>query len=391
MDAAAYHLSSGRAARPARNVWRITLMRSMRLASPLFAALIVAGACGPAAAPAPAASAAAPAAPAASAAASTAAAGTLPKPDKVDVKIGLSGTATIGILGQLVARGLNLFEKYGLKVEFVTFSGAAQAAQALQAGQVDVGDNSGGPVVASLATSSPTQMVFVTRHNLTDNMYGRKDVKTAADLKGKNLAISSFGSQSHAGALLSLKALGLTEKDVTITPVGNDVARLAALKAGSVAASMQDSAIANELTPLGFNIMVELTKVKDLGGVPRTSLVVTPEFQAKYPNTTLLLVAAYLEGITEMRKQTDKAAEFLAKDAEIPLATAKAQVALEIAAAWEPRDGRCDNKVFEFTKQVLLPSNPAIANVDPTKACTNLYLDKLAALGFQKKIGVPGY
>ena len=371
-------------------MWRST--RSIRLAGPLLTALIVAAACSPAAAPAPVATPApAPAAAGSAAAAATAAADTLPKPDKVEVKIGLSGTATIGLLPQLVAKGLNLFEKYGLKVTFVTFSGAAQATQALQAGQVDVGDNSGGPVVASLATSSPTQMVFVTRHNLTDNLYGRKDIKTAADLKGKNVAVSSFGSQSHAGALLSLKALGLTEKDVTITPVGNDVARLAALKAGSVAASMQDSAIVNELTPLGFNVMVELSKVKDLGGVPRTSLVVAPEFQAKYPNTTLLLVAAYLEGITEMRKQVDKASEFLAKDSEIPLATAKAQVAIELAAPWEPRDGRCDNKVFEFTKQVNLPSNPAIANVDPTKACTNAYLDKLAALGFQKKIGVPGY
>jgi ABC-type nitrate/sulfonate/bicarbonate transport system substrate-binding protein len=154
---------------------------------------------------------------------------------------------------------------------------------------------------------------------------------------------------------------------------------------------MQDSAIAPDLKALGFNVLVELTKVSGIGGVPRTSLVMLPDFEKKYPNTTLILVAAYLEGITEMRRQPGKAAEFLAKDANIPIADAKNQVTLELAAPWEPRDGRCDPTVMQFTKQVLLPSNPAIANVDPTKACTNDYLDKLKDLGFQKKIGVPGY
>ena len=360
----------------------------LRLAAVAFAATIVASACG---GNEPAASTSTPAASSAGSAPASPAAGTLPKPDKVDVKIGLSGVGTIGLLPQMVAKNLGLFDKYGLKVEFVNFSGAAQATQALIAGQVDVGDNSGGPVVSSLATDSPQRMVFITRHNLTDNMYSQKTIKSAADLKGKAVAISSFGSQSHAGALLALKSLGLTEKDVTITPVGNDTARLAALKAGSVAASMQDQAIAEQLTGLGFNVLVQLTKVSGIGGVPRTSLVVLPDFEKKYPNTTLLLVAAYLEGETEMRKQPDKSAEFLAKETNITLDEAKKQVAAEMAAPWEPRDGMCDPVVMQFTKSVLLPSNPAIANVDPAKACTNDYLNKLKDLGFQKKIGVPGY
>lgn len=359
--------------------------KPLRVIGLLLASILVAAACGgttPAATSSPAATAAA---------SGSAATQALPQPDKVEVKIGLSGVATIGLLPQLVAKGLGLYEKYGLKVTFVSFSGAAQATQALVAGQVDVGDNSGGPVLASLATDSPHQMVFITRHNLTDNMYSQKTIASAADLKGKAIAISSFGSQSHAGALLALKSLGLTDKDVTLTLVGNDVARLAALKAGSVAASMQDSAIAPELTALGFKIMVELTKVTGLGGVPRTSLVVPPDFQKKYPNTTLLLVAAYLEGETEMRRQVDKAAEFLAKDGQIPLETAKQQVAIELAAPWEPRDGMCDAAVMKFTQSVLLPSNPAIANVDPAKACNNEFLLKLKDMGFQKRIGVPGY
>jgi hypothetical protein len=51
----------------------------------------------------------------------------------------------------------------------------------------------------------------------------------------------------------------------------------------------------------------------------------------------------------------------------------------------------CDPTVMAFTRSVLLPSNPAMANVDPAKACNNEFLLKLKDMGFQKRIGVPGY
>jgi NitT/TauT family transport system substrate-binding protein len=314
-----------------------------------------------------------------------------PKPEKSSVKIAVSGLATIGGLPEHFMVGTGINKKYGVDVEYIEFGSAANAAQALIAGQTDLQVGSGGPVVASLATGSPQQLVFVTRHNLTDNLYTQKNITSAADLKGKSIAISSFGSQSHAGALLSLRALGLTDKDVTLTTVGNDVARIAALKAGSVAGSMQDYAIQADLTAQGFNVLVRLSDVKVPGGVPVLSIIVPVDFGKKYPNTTLALVASYLEAITVMRQQPAKAAEIMAPILNITVEAARKQVDTELANTWEPRDGRCDSAVMEFVKQVNLPSNPGLAAVDPQKGCTNEFLDKLKTMGFQKKLGIPGY
>ena len=61
--------------------------------------------------------------------------------------------------------------KYGLEIEWLSFDGGSAAAQALLAEQVDVADNSGGPAIASLATDSPMIIAYVTRDNLTDNLY----------------------------------------------------------------------------------------------------------------------------------------------------------------------------------------------------------------------------
>ncbi len=315
----------------------------------------------------------------------------LPAPEKTALKWGQSGTITSGALPLAVALGMDLPEKYGLDIEFFEFSGGSQAAQAMLAGQVDVSDNSGGPIVASLTTDTPLITLYVTRHNLTDNMYAQAAVKTADDLRGKAVAISSFGSQSHAGALLAIKSLGLTETDVTITQVGNDAARLAALQGGSVAASMNDATRELELAGLGFTIMVRLAEVEGIGGVPLSTFSTTRAFADANPNTVMTIVAMLLEASVEMRKDHAKTAEYLAEAAQIPLDEAVGEVDVVLNGPFEPIDGRCDPEVMAFTQQVLVATNPDIADVDPNQACSNEVLDKLAEMGFQKQIGVPGY
>jgi NitT/TauT family transport system substrate-binding protein len=344
---------------------------------------LVAAACGGAAAPS--------AAPSAAATASAGASGgaiTLPKPEKTDLKIGQSGGATSGFALGYAAKALKLWEKYGFNVQWFTFPGGAQANQALLAGQVDMADNSGGPVMATLATDSPLQIVFVSADNGNDHIYAQANIKTAADLKGKTLAISGFGSSSHAAALAGLKYLGLTDKDVTLTVVGDNATRLAALKGGSVAASIQKAALYDDLTKAGFNSLADMTKIG--GVVARTSMVIPPAFQQKYPNTVLNIVALLLEASSKMKTNLDLISQAYADDGKIPLTQAKSEMTEELKY-WSPFDGRCSDDVARTTQGILVSSNPAIAKVDPLRYCTNKYLDQLKAMGWQHQLGLPGY
>ncbi len=317
----------------------------------------------------------------------------LPTPEKTEIRIGNSGSPTANTMHTIIARCESLDEKYGLNIEWSSFDGGSAAAQALLAEQVDVADNSGGPAIASLATDSPMLIAYVTRDNLTDNMYGQAAVKTAEDLRGGSVAISSFGSQSHAGALLALSVLGLTPEDVTITQVGNDAARLAALQAGSVQASMNDATQEDELAGLGFNILVRLADEIQPGdgGVPRTSLTFLRPYVEANPNTVLRLVAMYTEANHIWRQDVARSAECLAEEAEITVEDARAEVEAVLTEPWRPFDGKCDPVVMDFARQTLLPNNPALADVNPADACTNEFVDQLIALGFQAEIGIEGY
>jgi ABC-type nitrate/sulfonate/bicarbonate transport system substrate-binding protein len=317
----------------------------------------------------------------------------LPEPEITSIQLGNSGSPTANTMHTIYAECMDLPAKYGMEIEWLSFDGGSAAAQALLAEQVDVADNSGGPAIASLATDSPMIIAYVTRDNLTDNLYAQPDIQSADDLRGGSIAISSFGSQSHAGALLALSVLGLTTEDVTITQVGNDAARLAALQAGSVTASMNDATQEDELEGLGLNILVRLAEEVEAGegGNPRTSLTFLRPFVEENPNTVLNLVAMYTEANHLWMQDVEGSAECLAEAAEIPLEEATAEVEAVLTEPWRPFDGRCDPVVMDFAKQTLLPENPDLEDVNAADACTNEFVDQLEEIGFQAEIGIEGY
>ena len=316
----------------------------------------------------------------------------LPPPEKTSIKIGLSAQTGIGVLSALSDQKFGTFKKYGIDVELVPFGSATAASQALIAGQVDASTNSAGNVIATVGTQVPLTIVYVRRDNLTDILVSRPDVKTAADLKGKPVGFSSFGSQSHAVVLLALGELGLTDKDVLMNPVGDNSFGLAALRAGTLGATTQKGPLAEKLKAEGFNILVDVAKVK-APGVPTTSLVFPVEFTKKYPNTVLALVAAEIEGLQNYLNPAnrDKLVDIFAQNDNIKPEDARQQLEADVNAPWHPLDGRPDPATFEFAKKLLISTNPALANVDASKAFTTEFVDKLRDMGFYKQLGIQGY
>ena len=368
---------------------RVTAYRWKGLLSLVAIAMLLFAACGgtPSATTAPSA--------AGTAAASSSASGDIvfPKPEVTDVKLGASALSGAGSGPAIIARVLDLYGKYGIKWTHNQFNSASQAMTALLAGQIDISDNSEGPVLATIGTQAPTQFVFVPRANDSDILYSQANIKTAADLRGKTIAISSFGSNSHAGVLYALKALKLTDKDVTITLVGSDTQRLAALKSGAVAASIQDNTTEKELNAQGFNSLVRLADIKPAFGQPGAGTVITVDYIKKYPNTVLAVVAAKMEANWMMQTKTPaELAPILAKELpDVPLEELKRQIALVQEEPWTPKDGLCRPEDVQFGKEIAVIANPTIANVDPNAICNNDFLNKLKTMGFQKKLGIPGY
>jgi ABC-type nitrate/sulfonate/bicarbonate transport system substrate-binding protein len=189
-----------------------------------------------------------------------------PKPEKSSVSMGVS-SIDVGVMPTYLITEQQIAQKFGINLKIHDFNGEAPTLQAMIAGQIDVSAGSGGIAYSSHTTHDPAVITFVGDDTVTDILASQHDITSADSLKGKSIAVSSFGSYSYAEALLALKSLGLTPKDVTLTAVGHDSDRLAALKAHSVGASIQDATITGQLKSEGYNILVDLAKIKSAGYV----------------------------------------------------------------------------------------------------------------------------
>lgn len=314
----------------------------------------------------------------------TVAPGALPTPEKTDIKIGLSVTETSQFAAKL-AEMAGIYKKNGLNVQITVFEGDGKVMQALQAGQLDVGFGGTSAFVTSQTTDVPVVALAVNATILSDELVSTADVKTADDLRGKCVAVSTYGGTSHGAVILSLKALGLTPEDVVITEVGGQSARIAALQGGACAAAPVDAARHEEMASLGFNFLVDLKKEKLPWG--RSGMGVTKEWLAENRNTAIVVAASVLEAQNMMWEDPDKAAGFYAEFTQSDLAEAKALIMEFQTIGNRPMTWTDD--AFQNPKDVLATVNPAMADVPVTDAFDRSILEGLQASGFYEANGIP--
>jgi len=350
----------------------------------------------PSAAPVASPSAAAAASPAAVASASPSAAAAaanpaaahalLPKPEQTTLKLGNAAHEADSFAPEL-ANQLGIYKAIGFTdVQSTYFDGDAKGRQALLAGQIDVLSGSPGSSIESQTTDTPFVAIGTFILHPTDDLVSIASVKTVQDLKGKQVAVSSFGGDSHASVLLSLKALGLSTSDVTIVPIGGQNARIAALAAGSVAAAPIDDTLEDRMKAQGLNVLVRLADAPVT--LARESLMVRKDFAQKNPNTVLDILAASLEAEQDIYTMTDKAVDGFA---EWTQAQNKSDATKEINDYLPVgnRTMRFSPDGFDNLKEVMVAAAPELKDVDVKQAYTSEYLDKLSALGFDKLVGVP--
>ena len=310
--------------------------------------------------------------------------GTLPTPEKTDLAIGFSVTEMSQFSG-ILAKQLGLYEKYGLNVEYTVFEGDGKAVAALQSGQIDIAFTGTSSAISSQLTDAPYKVIAVNAMLLTDDLVCQADIKTKADVKGKTIAISTFGGTSNAAALLSLKALEYAATDAVITQVGGQSARLAALTGGSIDCAIVDSNLEADMIAQGFSILVKLKEAGIEYG--RSGMGALEEWLAANPNTALVALAATLEAQNIIFTTPDVAITAytafrqLEKDAATKLVNDFVQVGNR-SLMWS-------DEAFNNARKTLAIINPDIIDVPVTDAFDRSFLEKLVEIGFYEKIGSP--
>jgi NitT/TauT family transport system substrate-binding protein len=173
------------------------------------------------------------------------------------LKVGISEPVNT-VLAMWMAEAGGFYAAQGLKVEIINMSGGSRGAQELQAGRIDAMHVGLSSVVRLNRAGADLRTIASLSNVIRFTFFSAPGVKTAADLEGGVVGVSTFGSESDATVTLALQRLGLTRNDVTMKEVGGGSRRLGALKAGEIKATAVNEPVASTAREAGVNVMVDL-------------------------------------------------------------------------------------------------------------------------------------
>ena len=157
------------------------------------------------------------------------------------LNMGFSGAGIGSDLLKVIERN-GLWRKHGIDVRTIYLSSGSLMAQTLSSGDIGIAGFDT-PAMLSLALAGHSlKVVAVPINRLEPFFVVRTNIKTPADLKGKKITISRFGSGSDIMTRVALRYWKLDpDKDVSFFQSGNTPTRTAALIAGHMDAALVSS------------------------------------------------------------------------------------------------------------------------------------------------------
>lgn len=230
--------------------------------------------------------------------------------DLTTFKIGISAPV-VTIFPVWMAQAASLDAKEGLKIESITMEGGSRGVQVLLSGEIQAMHVGLAPVVQANKQGADLRLVTSTANTVPITLFSAAPIKTAADLKGKTVGISTFGSETDVAVSIALQRLGLTRQDVTISQIGGSSQRYGALLAGRIDAAPLLEPTITAAKEKGFTPLLDLAVAKTpwiFDGV-----VVTNSYLKDHRDTLMHFVRAYVAGAYLALSDAQKAKELIAQ------------------------------------------------------------------------------
>lgn len=231
------------------------------------------------------------------------------------VRIGYSGATVSNAMLWVTDEG-KLFQKNGIDPQ-ILYLQTTLGQTAMIAGEIDMCVYSGSLLSSARLQGVDVVMVASFLNKPLYRLVVRPEIKTVADLKGKRLGITRFGTVTDSMSRLLVGKLGLDpDKDVSYVQVGDVPVLLASLSTGRII----DGAIIQppyylKAVASGMRVLVNMQEM-DVP-VQQTGLNTTQKFIAKNPDVVRRVVKSVIEGIHLMRTSPAVAKRALSRRMQI--------------------------------------------------------------------------
>jgi NitT/TauT family transport system substrate-binding protein len=235
------------------------------------------------------------------------------------LNMGYSGAGIGSDLLKVIERN-NLWRKHGLDVKVVYLSSGTLMAQTLSSGDIGIAGFDT-PAMLNLALAGHSLKIVAVPINRIEPMFVvRANIKTPAELKGKKVTISRFGSGSDIITRVALRYWKLDpDKDVSFFQSGNTPTRVAALIAGHMDGGLVSSTGVAKIVATGCcRVLADLSELPfDFANY---GVVVSGTFLRNQRENVKRFLQALVEGIHVFKTKPDIARAVLREsngDAEV--------------------------------------------------------------------------
>jgi len=246
------------------------------------------------------------------------------------------------VFALIIAQKEGYMKEEGLALELLSIRGEI-AIRTTLAGEVDFFTNAGSALAAAVR-GVPVKLVTVFQDKPGWDLIAQPDIKSIAQLRGKNIAIMSPEGSLAVVAREILRKNGLDPaKDVNLVVMGGDEIRFPALQTKSIQATLFSAAMSIRAQKEGFT---KLANAGEYANLVEGGLATSSDKIKQNPDKIFRFVRAALKGVSYFVGKREPALKYMMdalrlKDREL------ATLIYDIQAKLVLRDGFSDDKVLQ--------------------------------------------
>lgn len=299
---------------------------------------------------------------------------------KIRVGVPALGMSNIIIF---ITKEARLFEKYGLDAEVIVLRGSGEASKAMIGGSLQLAPIATPTVINADLAGADLTILAHTLPGVIHALMVKPEIKRVEDLKGKKIAVTTYGSLTDFLVRHIARKKGLSpDRDVALIQLGGDNERIAALKQGAVDGAALSYPGYGRAQKLGFSMLWDSSKEVDYPWMEIATRRATIE---KDRDMVMSYMKAHLEGIAVFKKDREFGKKVIKKTLRLD-------------------DEELVNESYEIFSKAFLPApypnikgmktsfeyvattRPEVWNHKPEEFADASFVEELEKSGFIKKL-----
>lgn len=304
--------------------------------------------------------------------------------DKIRIGMGAFSPTNSAIW---VAEERGFFKKHGLEAEAIFIGGgAARSVNALLAGDIQFATAGGGGVLQSALRGADVVMIAANNNKGVHRILVRPEIDTPEAIKGKKIAITTFGSSSHQVLSMVLDVWKIRPDELQILQIGSSPTMLISMQKKLVDGAVLTDPSYFIAEDHGFRVIADLAKMNI--HYLQNMMVSTRSYLRANRDQATRVMRAFVEAIAYFKKNKKDSVQIILKKMRMSPEQAKyaERTYDQYATTYFERVPYPSASGIKTVLESLVKENPKAKGADPSSFVDASILKSLEDSGFIKSL-----